>query len=79
MSGHVARCCFGCRRDFREDTGDPWPGLVATLDADQWPASQDDGLHKTDLRPRWPAARNLRQLDNLPPDLTLDELVGILM
>ena len=80
MSGHVARCCFGCRRDFREDTGDPWPWMAATLDADLLPVSQDDGLRKTDLRPRWPAPpRNLRDLDNLPADLTTDELVSILM
>jgi len=81
MSGHVARCCFGCRHDFREDTGDPWPWVVATLDGGLLPASQDDGIKKTDLRPRWPAPppRNLRDLNNLPPDLTLDELVSILM
>ena len=81
MHGFVARCCFACRRDFQEDAGDLWPWLAATLDPDVLPASQDDGLRQTDLRPRWPAppTRNLHDLDNLPHDLTLDELVRILM
>jgi hypothetical protein len=81
MHGFVARCCLACRRDFVEDTGDLWPWLAATLDADVLPAWNDDGLHRTDLRPRWPATptRNLYDLNNLPPDLTLDELVRILM
>lgn len=82
MHGHVSRCCFVCRRDFQESTGDLWPWLAMTLDADVLPASQDDGIHQPDLRPRWPAQptpRNLYDLNNLPPDLTLDELVRILM
>ena len=82
MHGHVARLCFICHRNFQESSGAVWPWLAATLDADVLPASQDDGIHQTDLRPRWPTPptpRNLYDLNNLPPDLTLDELVRILM
>lgn len=81
MHGFVARLCFSCRRDFVESAGDLWPWLLATLDADVLPAWHDDRIRKTDLRPRWPTppTRNLDDLDNLPPDLTLDELVRILM
>ena len=82
MHGHVFRLCFACRRDFQESTGGLRPWLAATLAPGLLPACHDDGLRKTDLRPRWPAPptpRNLYDLDNLPPDLTLDELVRILM
>lgn len=81
MYGHVLRCCFHCLRSFEERAGDLWPWLLSLLAPDLLPAWHDDGLRKTDLRPRWPApaARNLHDLNDLPRDLTLDELVRILM
>jgi hypothetical protein len=78
----IAHCCFLCRRGVEEECqGDLWPWLLKVLDADVLPARHDGGFGVTDLRPRWPAppARNLYDLDNLPHDLTLDELVRILM
>ena len=76
------RACEQCRRSFEEPLGygDPWDWLVARLAPGLLPISWDGGFGKRDLRTRWPAPpRNLRDLDNLPPDLTLDELVSILM
>jgi len=78
----VARCCFVCRRVAEEERrGDLWPWLVEVLDADVLPCRHDGGFGVTDLRPCWPSppTRNLYDLDNLPRDLTLDELVRILM
>lgn len=75
------RVCLTCGRSFTESLGpDPWDWLVERLAPDMLPALWDGGHGRKDLRPRWPAPpRDLRDLDNLPPDLTLDELVRILM
>jgi len=75
------RVCLTCGRSFTEPLGsDPWDWLVERLAPGLLPVLWDGGHGRKDLRPRWPAPpRNLRDLDNLPPDLTLDELVGILM
>jgi hypothetical protein len=81
MFGHVARCCFSCRRSFEQPSGDLWPWLVTTLDAHLLPSWHDHGFGRTDLRPRWPASatRGLRDLGNPPADPTVEELVRILM
>lgn len=76
------RACERCRRSFEEPLGygDPWDWLIDRLGPGLLPISWDGGFGKRDLRTRWPAPpRNLRDLNNLPPDLTLDELVSILM
>jgi hypothetical protein len=84
LNTHAAawRACERCRRSFEEPLGygDPWDWLVARLGPGLLPSSWDGGFGTRDLRSRWPAPpRDLRDLDNLPPDLTLDELVRILM
>lgn len=75
------RACGRCRRRFEEPLGgDPWEWLLTRLGPALLPAAWDGGFGRRDLRPRWPnPPRNLRDLDNLPADLTLDELVSILM
>jgi hypothetical protein len=77
------RACERCRRQFEEPLGygDPWDWLVARLGpGGLLPVLWDGGHGRKDLRPRWPAPpRDLSDLDNLTPDLTLDELVRILM
>jgi hypothetical protein len=72
------RVCLACGRSFTESLGpDPWDWLLARLGPGLLPAVWDGDYGPQNLRPRWPQ-RDLRDLNNLPPDLTTDELVRIL-